>query len=86
MEVYVLTVVTELTDEFPEISVALYETIEKAIEAYSVAFDRALETAKKYKMTANCDEIVTEIYRWWRTYDLYGTESVTIELDTKEVI
>jgi hypothetical protein len=86
MTVYALTVVTEFTDEFPEISVTLYETMEKAIEAYNVAFDRALEISKEYKMTAECHEIVTEEYRWWRIYDLYGTESVAIELDIKEVM
>jgi hypothetical protein len=86
MKIYALTVITEPLESFSEVNVTLYETMEKALEAYNEAFDRALEISKDYEVAKDHHEIATERYRWWRIYDLHGTESITIELESKEVM
>lgn len=86
MKVYTLTVITEPTESHPEVNVTLYETMEKALEAYNEAFDQALEISKEYEAPKDEHEIATARYRWWRVYDNYGTESITIELEVKEVM
>ena len=86
MKIYALTVVKELIESYPEVSVTLYETMEKALEAYNTAFDEALEISEEYEVAQDDHEIATERYRWWRIYDLHGTESITIELEAKEVM
>ncbi len=85
-EVYTLTVTKEVTEEHPEVQVLVYQNMEGALKAYSVAVDQAREEAENYASAREEHEIVTDSYRWFQIVDTDGCESITIEVETKEII
>ena len=88
MKIYALTIIKETTDEHSSVATKLYAKPEDAIKAYNNAIDEAQEEAKNYTDVHEANEIATDTpYRWWSIYDLDGSYcSITIELDTKEVL
>jgi hypothetical protein len=83
MKIYVITMVVEKEHEYPEVNVTLYATLSTALEAYSDIIDNI--DIKGYADACEEDEVATMEYRWWRVYDNMGVDSVTIELEAKEV-
>ena len=88
MNIYALTIIKEKVDDHAYVKTKLYAKPEDAIEAYNNAVDEAQEEAKNYGDVHETSEIATDTpYRWWSIYDLDGSyDSITIELDTKEVM
>lgn len=88
MKIYTLTIIKETMDEPANVEIKLYANPEDAIKAYGNAFDEAQLEADGYEKMWQDDEIATDTpYRWWKVYDEGGNySSITIELDTKEVI
>ena len=84
MKVYTLTVITEKESEHPKVEITIYKDLVTALKAYSDTID-GVDT-KGYEEIWEEDEIATAEYRWWRAFDRMGVDSVTIELEAKEVI
>ena len=88
MKIYTLTTIRETTGEPAKVETKLYTKPEDAIEAYDKEFDDAEYDSQFYEYADEENEIATDTpYRWWRVYDMGGSySSITIELDTKEVM
>lgn len=85
MKIYVITMVIEKENEHPEVRLTLYTNLLDALNAYSKLIDEANEISDGYEMPCEDDEVATMEYRWWRIYDGMGVDSVTIELEAKEI-
>ena len=88
MKIHVLTIIKEPEEQQAMVQTTLYANPEDAIQAYNQAVDEAKQISKNYKDAWEDHEIATDTpYRWWQVCDRAGNyESITIELDTKEVI
>lgn len=85
-EVYILSIIKTLTDSRPEIQVSAYRDMFSAGMAYRVAVDEAREEAENYDFAHEDSEIVTETYKCFHIEDLYSNDSITIEIQQREII
>lgn len=88
MKIHVLTIIKEPEEQHAMVQTTLYANPEDAIRAYNRAFDEAKQASESYEDAHEDHEIATDTpYRWWQVCDRAGSyESITIELDTKEII
>lgn len=88
MKIYTLAIIREIDEEHADVDITLYANPVDAINAYSAAVDKAQIEAEEYEKIYEDKETATDKpYRWWGINDLYGYhESITIELDAKEVM
>lgn len=85
-EVYILTIIKELSEEHPEWQVSVFHNMESALKAYEIAVDVARTEAEDYEFAHEDSEIATDTYRYFRIVDLHSVEAITIEVQTKEII
>ena len=85
-EVYILIITKEMTDIRAEVQVSVYQDMECASKAYSVAVDEARAEAEEYSFPHEDSELYTDSYRYFRIEDLHGCDSITIEVHEKEII
>ena len=85
-EVYIVTVIKEMQDEYPEAQHSAYLHIDDALRAYSALVDEARAESEDYELVNELDEICTETYRYYRIEDLYRADAITITVEAVEVI
>lgn len=85
-EVYILIISKEKEHEHPEIEVSAYRNMDSALKAYSVSVDEARIESEEFGLCYEDKEIATESYRYFRIASCLGAESITIEVQTKEII
>ena len=85
-EVYILTILKEVTDMRPEVQTAVYRDMSSALMGYNVSVDEARAEAEDYEFPHEESEICTDSYRYFRIEDLHSNDAITIEVQTKEVI
>lgn len=85
-EVYILIITKEIPERFPEIRATAYGNWDTALRAYHVAVDEARTDAEDYEFPHEDSEIATASYRCYRIEERYGLDTITVTLETSEVI
>lgn len=88
MKIYTLTTIRETMEEPANVITKLYAKPEDAIKAYNNELEDAKYDSQFYESAEEDGPTITDTpYRWWKVYDEGGSySSITIELDTKEII
>lgn len=85
-EVYILTVVKEIEEERPEVSVWVYGSMTAALNAYKSSVDEARADSEEYERPCENREIATENRRYFRIEDLQYKNSISISVEPREII
>ena len=86
-EVYIITIVKETPEDYAEVRSAVYRDFDCAVKAYNFWVDEARNEAdEKYCNISEDKEIATDSYRYYRIEDIVNYESITITVETKEII
>lgn len=87
VHILIITNTKETTEDRPEVTVSVYRDMERAITAYNFAVEEARsEAEERYEWAHEDSEICTDSYRYFRIEEMYNYESITIEIQTKEII